>query len=94
MEVRILDRKLVELEVDPSRDGEWPTGIGRAYRKLMMSIRAAVDERDLYAMKSHRFKKWEDKHSMRLNDQWRLILDIEKAEPKNVILVVSIRDYH
>ena len=45
-------------------------------------------------MKSHRFKKWEDKHSMRLNDQWRLILDIEKAEPKNVILVVSIRDYH
>lgn len=31
---------------------------------------------------------------MRLNDQWRPILEIKTAKPKNVIMIVDIVDYH
>jgi len=31
---------------------------------------------------------------MRLNDQWRLIIEIKAATPKNIILVIDIEDYH
>lgn len=31
---------------------------------------------------------------MRLNDQWRLILEIKTAKPKNIIIVIDVVDYH
>lgn len=33
-------------------------------------------------------------HSMRINQQWRLILELKQANPKNVVVVVAIEDYH
>jgi plasmid maintenance system killer protein len=29
-----------------------------------------------------------------LNNQWRLIVQVKPAEPKNIIFVESIEDYH
>jgi plasmid maintenance system killer protein len=31
---------------------------------------------------------------LRLNDQWRLIVQVKPAEPKNIIFVEGIEDYH
>jgi len=31
---------------------------------------------------------------MRLNKQWRLIVEIEKGNPKNTVVIVAIEDYH
>jgi len=33
-------------------------------------------------------------HSIRLNDQFRLILEMEKDGQGNLVVVVSIVDYH
>ena len=64
----------------------------------MQVIRAAVDERDLYAMKSLHFEKLkgsrQDERSLRLNKQWRLIVKIVAATPKNLVAVLGIEDYH
>jgi len=86
------------LETDPSFDAGLPQAVVRAFRKRMQFIRAAADERDFYAMKSLHFEKLKGDRatecSMRLNDQWRLILKIKPSKPKNTIVIVGIEDYH
>jgi proteic killer suppression protein len=64
----------------------------------MQTIRAAEDERAFYALKSLHFEKLKGnrshQHSMRLNDQWRLILQFEQTEEGKIVCIVSIEDYH
>ena len=97
MEVRFKDESLDRLEADPTFTGDNP-GIVKAFRKRMQQIRAARDERVFYSQKALRFEKLKGnrkhQHSMRLNDQWRLILEIEGDDPHKTVLVVSIEDYH
>ena len=64
----------------------------------MQVIRAALDERVFYAMKSLHYEKLKGdrvgQRSMRLNDQWRLILRIEEDDTGKLVVIVSIDDYH
>ena len=64
----------------------------------MQVIRAAPDERTFYALKSLRFEKLKGprahQRSMRLNDQWRLILEIQPSTPGNIVVLIKIEDYH
>ncbi|MGL4232634.1 MAG: type II toxin-antitoxin system RelE/ParE family toxin [Casimicrobium sp.] len=98
MEVRFDDEKLSRLETDPTFTNGFDQSIVKAFRKRMQAIRAAPDERDFYAMKSLHFEKLvgdrEGQNSMRLNDQWRLILRLEKTETGKIVVVISITDYH
>jgi len=98
MEVEFRTDALARLESDPSARADLPPEVVRAYQKRIYSIRAAQDERDLYAIKSHRFKKLAGdrahQRSMRLNDQWRLILELRSSGGRTSILVSEIEDYH
>lgn len=98
MEVCFVDQNLSRLETEPAFSNGFDQAIVRVFRKRMHMIRAALDERDFYAMKSLRFKKLsgerEGQHSMRLNEQWRLILKLEKSESGKIVVVISITDYH
>jgi toxin HigB-1 len=98
MEVRFADSNLDRLETDRDYAGGFPPEAVRGFRKVMQIIRAAQDERDLYAFKSLHFEKLQGKRShqcsMRLNKQWRLIVQIMPATPKNVVVVNGIEDYH
>jgi len=57
-------------------------------------IKAAVDQRDLSALKGNRFEKLKGNragyYSIRINDQWRISFRIEN----NQALDVKIEDYH
>lgn len=57
-------------------------------------IKAAVDQRDLSALKGNRFEKLKGDrtgtYSIRINDQWRVTFRIEN----NRALDVTIEDYH
>jgi proteic killer suppression protein len=57
-------------------------------------IKAAVDQRDLSALKGNRFEKLKGDragtYAMRINDQWRITFRIEN----NRALDVTIEDYH
>ena len=98
MEVIFRDEALDRLETDAGFDGGYQSGIVKAFRKRMQQIRAAIDERDFYTQKSLRFEKLKGnrkhQHSMRLNDQWRLVLEFRGDNPNKVVTVVSIEDYH
>lgn len=64
----------------------------------MAAIAAAVDERDLRALKGFRYEKLKGErkgeHSIRLNDQFRLIVQQETDEGGKYLLVIDIDDYH
>lgn len=98
MEVRFLDKVLDRLETDPAFDGGYTQQVVRKYRQRLAFIRAAIDEPDFYAMKSLHYEKLKGKRShqrsMRLNKQWRLILEIEVDDDGRTVVVVSIEDYH
>ena len=99
MEVIFDDQELDQLETDPKFTGGRPLAIIKAYRKRMQIMRAALDERDFYKLRSLRFEKLKGKrkhqHSMRLNDQDRLILELIGGNPQwTTIKIVGIEDYH
>ncbi len=98
MDVEFRTDVLARLESDPSARTDLPPEVVRAYRKRIHSIRAAHDERDLYAIKSNRFKKLAGdrahQRSMRLNDQWRLVLELRATVAGTSVFVCAIEDYH
>ena len=98
MEVCFRQAFLSRLESNVRFDRGFPEAVVSAYRNRMQTIRAAPDERVFYAMKSLRFEKVKGKrdhqHSMRLNDQWRLVVEFEGKAPDKVVVVVDIEDYH
>ena len=98
MEVRFANEDFERLERDAGFNAGFGIDVVRAYRKCMQFIRAANDERDLYSLKSRRFEKLKGdrshQSSLRLNDQWRLIVEIIRDNPKNLILIIRIEDYH
>jgi len=97
-EVSHRDESLERLELDASYTAGYEAAIVKAFHKRMWAIRNAVDERDFRMMKSAHFEKLagdrKGQHSMKLNDQWRLILEIEGKGANKRITIVEITDYH
>jgi toxin HigB-1 len=98
MEAAFEDRQLERVEADKARSTGLGPSVDKAFRKRMQLIRAANDERDFYALKGLHFEKLKDneenERSMRLNDQWRLIVRLEGEAPNKTVVIVGIRDYH
>ena len=95
MNIRFADIDLDRLEVDAKFTAGWSQAIVRAYRRRINEIRAAADERDLRAARFEKLKgKRSHQYSIRLNDQYRLILQIEDNLDSKTVVVVSIEDYH
>lgn len=98
MDLRFRNDDMRKLESDPRHSGGFDAAIVKAFRNRVHFIRQAVDERDLRVMKSWRFEclKGDRSHqySIRLNAQWRLILEIEGDAPNKAIVVIGIEDYH
>jgi proteic killer suppression protein len=98
MDFYFTDNELERLWKDRTFTARWSPAIVRAFRLRVQSIQSAEDERDLYAFSSFRFEKLSGKrqyqHSLRLNDQYRLILEFEGAGRNKIVRIVGIEDYH
>src|SRR6266550_236104 len=98
MEVRFRDASLDQLETDPEYTGGYDQAIIRAFRLRMQMIRAAQDERTFYELKSLHFEKLKGdrshQHSIRLNKQWRLILEFDGSGSAKVVCIIAIEDCH
>ncbi len=98
MEVEFDDDTLDRLETDPQYTAGHSQEVVRAYRKRIQQIRAFRDERDFQDIRSLNFEKLKGnrkgQHSIRLNLQWRLILQIRGHHPCKVIGIIEIVDYH
>jgi proteic killer suppression protein len=100
MNVLFEQPELDRLETDGTFSMGLPPAVVKQYRKRLQFIRAAVDTRDLRAMSSWRLEKLKGKrqhqHSLRLNDQFRLVVEIQ-SDPNTgsqQVLIVAVEDYH
>lgn len=99
MRVRFATDELRQLFEDPDcavpRLGR---DVIRSYRKKVGFLVAAGSELDLRNYRALHFEKLrgdrQGQHSIRLNDQWRLILRLETDDEGRVLIVIDIVDYH
>ena len=98
MRFRFSDTKLRRLYEDPDYTGPFSRELVETFRKRVQLIKAAKDERDLRAFKSLRYEKLKGKRrhqrSMRLDSQWRLILELAEDDDGRLVVIVSIDEYH
>lgn len=99
MNIDFEDDELRKLYEDPDcRPQRFHPNLIKAYRKKVGILVAAASEFDLWNMRSLNFEKLlgdrEGHHSIRLNDQWRLILRIESSPDGKLVLIIEIVDYH
>lgn len=70
----------------------------KGFFRVMDRIDAASDERDLFALRGLNYEALQGsrshQHSLRINDQWRVIVERQKAADGTWLLVVNIEDYH
>ena len=98
MEVEFADDTYEQLYTDPGSGGGYAPGIVTAFRKRVQFIRYAKDERDIRNWKSLRLEKLKGnrshQHSIRLNDKYRLIIELKGTGDEKVVIIVGIEDYH
>jgi proteic killer suppression protein len=98
MEIRFADPDLELLYTQAGYSGKWGAALVSAYRNKVGIIESALDERDFYGLRSLRFEKLKGKrshqHSIRINDQWRLVIEFEGRGADKIVTIVSIEDYH
>lgn len=98
MRFRFKARKLEMLYTHGEGASKYSNAVIEAFFEVMNIIDAAEDEQDLYTYKSLRYKKLKgkrkDQHSLRLNDQFRLVVQSQRDEAGKLILVIELIDYH
>lgn len=98
LEVVISDHALLSLATDKNARSGFPQAVEKKFRFRVQQMMSFGDERDFYAIKSLHFERLKGdrshQHSIRLNDQWRMILEFEGEAPNKRVVVVGIEDYH
>ena len=97
MEVEFRDASLALIETDRAADTRLPIAVINALRRKLPVIRAAPDERTLRNWKSLHYEKLKGRgkeRSIRINDQWRLVFNIDTESKPNRITILKVEDYH
>lgn len=99
MKVEFDDDNLRRLYAEPGfRVSALGRDVTKQFRKKVAILVAAVDERDLRAMRSLHYEKLTGdrlgQRSIRLNKQWRLILRLDEDDDGQTVIVIEIVDYH
>ncbi len=98
MKWRFANKRLARLYSQRSYTAGLPAEVVRKFRMRVQFIDKATDLRDLRAIKAHRFEKLKGdrshQYSIRLNRQFRLILELEQDADGNVVVLVNVEDYH
>lgn len=99
MDIEYGDPDLRCLAEDPDfSPRQWSRDVVTSYRKKIQILRSATDERDLRNMRSLNLEKLKGDRdgtwSIRLNDQFRLILTFHTGNAGRVTVVLELVDYH
>src|SRR5205814_412913 len=98
MDVAHDDPDLERLETDITFSGGRAQSLVRQFRRLMNLVHSVPNETELYKFPSRHFEKLKGKrkhqHSLRLDDQWRLVVELETREQGTLIRIKEIVDYH
>lgn len=98
MRFEFRDKDLLLFYTEEKNAHRYPSGIVEAFFEVMAIIGNASSEADIRAFKSLHFEKLTGNRggqvSLRLNKQYRLIIQIEKDEQGKFLWIIEINDYH
>lgn len=99
MDVDYADKRLRAIKTDSAaRELRLPHDVIIACRRKLVVLESAPDERTLRNWKSLHYEKLKgarsNERSIRVNDQWRIVFEIDTTVSPNRILILSIEDYH
>ena len=98
MDVEFADQTLTLIETDDAAQTKLPVSVINSFRDKFVLIRAAPDERVFRNWKSLHYEKLErykdNRRSIRLNKQWRVVFTINTECSPNKIRVLAGEDYH
>jgi proteic killer suppression protein len=98
MQFRHASRTLQRIDEDPRFSAKYSDAVVRAFRMRMQMIRDAENIQTFYALKSLHFEKLKGdrahQYSIRLNRQFRLILELQETMDQTTVVVIGVEDYH
>ena len=98
MEIVFADETLALIETDEAGATRLPVAIIKSARRKLAVLRASVDDRSLRNWKSLHYEKLkgdrEGQRSVRLNDKYRLVFELDEQTDPQTITIVAIEDYH
>lgn len=98
MKVEFADDTLSLIETDRAGETGLPVGVIKSARRKLTVLRAAPDDRSLRNWKSLHYEKLKGRRdgqrSIRLNDQYRMVFELEEKTQPPMITVLAIEDYH
>uniref|UniRef100_A0A832H3H1 Plasmid maintenance system killer protein n=1 Tax=Oscillatoriales cyanobacterium SpSt-402 TaxID=2282168 RepID=A0A832H3H1_9CYAN len=98
MEVEFADAEIEDMVYNANYKGKVSAQLVRAVRKLINLLIQAANRTDLYNLRSLHLEKLKGErkhqHSMRINDQYRLIVEFRKKNAHEKVYIIEIGDYH
>jgi proteic killer suppression protein len=98
LQVAIRDKALLALATNKNAKSGLPQAVEKKFRLRIQEIMSFIDEREFYTLKSLHFEKLKGdrshQHSIRLNDQYRMILEFEGEAPNKQVVVVGVEAHY
>lgn len=98
MKVIFADSQLSLIETDKAGLTKLPVGVIKSARRKLTVLRSAVDDRSLRNWKSLHYEKLKGnrkgQRSIRINDQYRMVFEIDEKTVPYTINILTIEDYH
>ena len=96
MDLKFEDDNLRRMYYEADFMGGFSIDVLRAFRKRVGFIAQARDDRDIRRVRGNRLEKLKGRSesSVRINDQWRLILTFKTIRGNRTAVLHGIKDYH
>jgi toxin HigB-1 len=98
MEVEFANKKIEKILTDEASKLKFPINVIKSARRKLILLDSAVDERDLRNLKSLHYEKltgdMDGLRSVRINDQWRFVFELDASSGRSKIVNLRIEDYH
>ena len=98
MRIVFADKELALIETDRAGETRLGVAIIKSARRKLTVLRAAVDDRSLRNWKSLHYEQLkgdrEGQRSIRLNDQYRMVFELDEETEPQTITILQIEDYH
>lgn len=89
---------LAMIETEEAGKTKLPVPVIKSARRKLTVLRAAIDDRSLRNWKSLHYEKLKGDraglHSIRLNDQYRMVLALNASANPQTVTIIAIKDYH
>jgi toxin HigB-1 len=98
MRIVFADDDLALIETKEAGQTRLPVAVIKSARRKLTVLRAAIDDRSLRNWKSLHYEKLkgdrESQRSIRLNDQYRMVFELDEETEPQTATILTIEDYH